>query len=308
MGAGGMLAGRAVRPGRAVVLTEEAEDLWAERIERLGIGDQLQLLSRPFRGRPTADEWHRLIASLVARHETHGFELLVIDPLAAFLPGRSENDAAAMLDVLLPLQELTRRGVGVLILHHPRKKESAPGRMARGSGALSGSADVLIELELVGTAADDNRRRRLSAYSRHRTTPRRLIVEQTEDGTDYVSLGDFVTNDFADNWRVLEGVLEDASRKLTRAEILSQWPADFVRPSAKVLWQWLDRAVKDRLILQEGEGRKHLPFRYWLDGMEEVWAGDEVKLEPLVLEPLPFEEPRKTLAEVRAERARRGKG
>ena len=63
LGAGGVLAGRAVRPGRAVVVTEEAEDLWAERIERLGIGDQVQLLSRPFRGRPTADEWHRLIAS-----------------------------------------------------------------------------------------------------------------------------------------------------------------------------------------------------------------------------------------------------
>jgi hypothetical protein len=307
LGTGGTLAGLAVRPGRAIIITEEADDLWAERIERLGIGDHVQLLSRPFRGRPTQDEWHHLIASLVARHESHGFDLLVIDPLAAFLPGRSENDAGTMLDVLLPLQELTRLGVCVLILHHPRKAESAPGRMARGSGALSGSADILVELEYVGGAADDDRRRRLSAYSRHQATPRRLIVELTEDGADYVSLGDFVGYDFADNWRVLEGVFEDATHKLTRAEVRSQWPADFVRPSPAALWRWLDRAVKEGLILQEGTGRKNDPFKYWLDGMEEVWKSGELELDPLPdLDPLPFVSKKKTLAEVRAERAGRG--
>ena len=306
MGTGGTLAGLAVRPGRAVVVTEEADDLWAERIGRLGLADQLHLVSRPFRGRPTPDQWQRLIASLVARHEAVGFDLLVIDPLAAFLPGRTENDAGTMLDVLLPLQDLTRRGVCVLILHHPRKAESAPGRMARGSGALSGSADILVELDLVGGAADDDRRRRLSGYSRHRATPRRLVVELTEDGTDYAALGDYATTDFADNWPVLSGVLEDADRKLTRAEVLRAWPADFPRPSETVLWRWLNRAVKEGLVLHEGTGRRAAPFRYWLDGMEEVWASGKVELEPLPeLDPLPGVSPRKTLAEVRAERGRR---
>jgi hypothetical protein len=312
LGPGGPLAGLAVRPGRAVVISEEADDLWADRIERLGIGNQLHLVSRPFRGRPTPDQWHRLIDSLVARHETHPFDLVVIDPLAAFLPGRTENDAGTMLDVLLPLQALTRRGVAVLVLHHPRKAESAPGRLARGTGALSGLADILIELELVGGAADDDRRRRLSGFSRHRSTPRRLVIEMTADGADYVSLGDYAGHDFADHWKVVSGVLEDATAKLTRAEILAQWPADYVKPSAVVLWRWLDRAVKDVLVLVEGTGRRKDPFRYWLDGMEEVWASSPRQrfldsLAPLPeLPPLPFGE-RKTLAEVRAERERRGK-
>jgi len=309
LGAGGPLAGLAVRPGRAVVVSEEADDLWAERIERLGIGDQLHLLSRPFRGRPTADQWQWLIDSLVARHETRPFDLVVIDPLAAFLPGRTENDAGTMLDVLLPLQALTRLGVAVLVLHHPRKGASAPGRLARGSGALSGSADILLELELLGGAADDDRRRRLSAFSRHRSTPRRLVIELSADGTDYVSLGDYAGHDFEDNWTVLAGVLEDASKKLTRAEVLAQWPADFFKPSAVELWRWLDRAVKEGRVRVEGTGRRNHPFRYWLDGMEEVWTDTPTRRFLDSLAPLPdleslAPERRKTLAEVKAERAK----
>ena len=40
------------------------------------------------------------------------------------------------------------------------------------------------------------------------------------------------------------------------------------------LWRWLDRAVKEGLVLVEGTGRRNHPFRYWLDGMEEVWKSD----------------------------------
>jgi hypothetical protein len=300
LGAGGVLAGLRVRPGRAVVISEEAEDLWAERIERLALGDQLTLLSRPFRGRPTPDAWQQLVDSLVARHQDQPFDLVVIDPLAAFLPGRTENDAGGMLDTLLPLQALTLLGVSVLVLHHPRKDEKVPGRLARGSGALSGSVDILIELELIGSAADDDRRRKLSAFSRHRSTARRMVIELTEDGTDYVSLGDYVGNDFEDNWPILAGVLEDADHKLTRKQIRDYWPEDFVRPSAMMLWRWLDRAVKEKRVLSEGTGRRGHPFVYWLDGMEEVW-----KSVPGYLPPLEWPFKRITLVEALAERARK---
>ena len=51
-----------------------------------------------------------------------------------------------MLDALAPLRRLTSSGMAVLLLHHPRKEASADGRAARGSGALSGFADVLVEM------------------------------------------------------------------------------------------------------------------------------------------------------------------
>jgi hypothetical protein len=212
--------------------------------------------------------------------------------------------------VLLPLQALTALGVCVLILHHPRKGRPAAGQAARGSGALSGSADILLELETLGGAADDDRRRRLSGYSRHRSTPRRLIIELSADGADYASLGDDLGHQFEGNWTVLFGVLEDATKKLTRADILAQWPADFLKPSPAELWRWLDRAVKDGRVRMDGTGRRNHPFKYWIDGMEEVWQSDPTRVFLDSLAPLPelehlMPERRKTLAEVKAERERR---
>jgi hypothetical protein len=60
----------------------------------------------------------------------------VIDTLATFLPLRTENNAALILEALQPLQRLTTLGVGVLVNHHPRKGESLPGRAARGSRVM----------------------------------------------------------------------------------------------------------------------------------------------------------------------------
>jgi hypothetical protein len=279
MAAGGLLAGQAVRPARVVVITEESEDLWRDRIERLGLGGHVRVIARPFHGRrPTHAEWQQLIDTLVARHASGGFDLVVIDSLAAFLPGRTENHAGIMLDVLLPLQALTRLGVGLLILHHPKKGPTAAGQMARGSGALSGSVDVLVELERVNPGAAGDRRRRLSGFSRHRATPERLVIELNPEGTDYAALGEDTGHEFEANWQVLRGVLEDTNKKLTRAQIRDQWPEDFVRPTAVTLWRWLDRAVKDGLVLVEGTGRRKSPFKYWLKGIEAKWATDPDRL------------------------------
>jgi RecA-family ATPase len=84
--------------------------------------------------------------------------LVVIDPLAVFLPS-SENTAAGMMEVLLPLQALTALGLSVLLLHHRRKGVVLPGQAARGSGALPGYADVLVEMHWYGRADEEDRRR-----------------------------------------------------------------------------------------------------------------------------------------------------
>jgi len=203
---------------------------------------------------------------------------LVIDPLASFLPGRTENNAGTAMAALAPLQRLTTLRVAVLVLHHPRKEESAPGRAARGSGALTGFADILIEMDWFGPPGADDRRRRLSAFSRHPETIPRLAIEWTADGSDYVSLGDFTEFEKADGWPVLRGVLEDADRKLSAESIRQQWPADYACPSRPTLWRWLDGAVADGRVKRGGSGRRHFPFVYWLPAKEEEWASDPFRL------------------------------
>jgi hypothetical protein len=54
--------------------------------------------------------------------------------------------------------------------------------------------------------------------------------------------------------------------------------------------------------LKRGTGRRNEPYRYWLDGMEEVWQSDPLRLPPLEFEPEDFLGKRRKLADVLADR------
>ena len=58
------------------------------------------------------------------------------------LPFTSALTEVSILDALMPLGELTGRGMATLLLHHPRKRTAAPGQAARGHGALLGHIDI----------------------------------------------------------------------------------------------------------------------------------------------------------------------
>ena len=177
---GGELAGLPVAPGRAIVISEEAACDWDARCRQFALGPNVQFLCRPFKGaRPTDAEWFALIAGLEALHRQEPFDLVVLDALATLLPGYAETCAPKMLDCLLPLQSLANLGPAVWLLHHPAKAKSADGQMARGSGALPGFADIVMEMRCVRRARSVDRRRRICAYSRYLETPRHLIIELT---------------------------------------------------------------------------------------------------------------------------------
>ena len=124
---GGTLAGLPVRAGKAVVLSEESPALGSSRSDKFDFGGHVCWICRPFCGKPRPAQWLGLIDEVAALHRQHPFDLLALDPLASFLPGRSENSADAILDALLPLQRLTTQGVVVLLMHHPRKKQGTAG-------------------------------------------------------------------------------------------------------------------------------------------------------------------------------------
>lgn len=269
------LAGLAVKPGKTIVVTEESPALWAERARRLDFGGQVIFISRPFAGRPSPEQWQALIDRLLQRRQEHGIDLAVFDPLAPLL--RRENQAGDMFDALRPLATLTRAGMAVLLLHHPAKGDRPLGHAARGSGALLSHVDISVEMRHLGSDLF-TRRRRFISLSRFAATPRQLILELDADGLDYLPVADAgdgaEMEAFRAGWQVLQLVLEDAPQKLTRRDILCEWPEDFVKPGSTLLWKWLDRAVADKLIAVEGSGRRNDPFRYWLPAREEVWKQD----------------------------------
>jgi hypothetical protein len=268
---GGMLAGIPLRPGRVVVVSEEARELWWERGLSLTLDGHVQWFCRPFRGKPTAEEWLDLLDQIGNMHDQQPLDLLAIDSLANLAPMRSENDSAEMLKALAPLQRLTARGVSVLISHHPRKRPSAPGQAARGSGALTAFVDIILEMDDVARRNPKDRRRRLRAFSRYSATPPTWVIEWTADGADYLGLGPSAEPDFAHGWPVLQTLLENAEGSLTRLDIFRQWPDSSPAPAKLTLWKWLDQLVREGRVLRDGSGSRKEPFKYHLPGMMEKW-------------------------------------
>jgi hypothetical protein len=266
---GGDLAGLPLTAARALVVSEEPLALWHRRTEHLDFGDHVGWFCQPFRGRPLLQEWEAFVDGIAALHAQRDFQLVLIDPLAAFFPGRAENNAGCMLEALAPLKQLTRRTLAVLVLHHPGKGEPAIGQLARGSGALQAAADILLELRFCPRASDSDRRRWLQALSRFPETPRQNIIELTADGTDYFSRGTFADEEFRAHWQVLRTILAEAIRKFTRDDLLDRWPGRLPDPAS--LYRWLQRAVAMGLLQRDGRGVRNHPFRYWLQEREEVW-------------------------------------
>ena len=127
------------------------------------------------------------------------------------------------------------------------------------------------------TAYSSECRRRLLALSRFDETPREQVIELNADGTDYLSRGSRADAEFAAHWCLLEVLLLQADRKLSRDEILAGWPAED-RPDAVTLYRWLRRAVEEGFLRQDGLGKSKNPFRYWLPASEERWRQDPIAL------------------------------
>ncbi len=268
MADGGQFAGLSVAPARVLVVSEESVSDWDSRCQQLAIGPNVQFICRPFQGaRPTEPDWFALIAELEALQAREPFDLLVIDALATCLPGHAEMCAPKLLDCLLPIQTLANRGPAVWLLHHPTKKKQADGQAARGTGALTGFVDIVMEMHGMRRARSRDRRRRICAYSRYAETPRQIVVELSADGRDYTVREDAGLARVPASTEA-EHVLAHAHEKLTVEEILQWWPDTSTPPDRSTLSRCLNRAVQEGRILRDGLGHAGGPYRYWLPGRE----------------------------------------
>ena len=274
-GFGGQLAGLDLAKAKAAIVSEERLEHWRRRHEKLHFPDDLVFLCRPFSSRPTRESWEALVDRLARLGGEQGVELVVIDPLAQFLPPASENEATAILDALQPLAQLTAAGQSVLLVHHPRKKESAPGLAARGSGALASAVDILVEMKLPPGSVPQDRRRKLSAWSRFEETPCERIIELSPDGTDYTERQLETADDRREDYvAMVEHLLTCPARQLTRRQLLNEWPKKSPTPHPVMLWRALDIAVTSGRSEQEGTGRKGDPLRYAVPGLDATWRPD----------------------------------
>jgi hypothetical protein len=187
---GAPLAGRETRRSRSLIVSEESETSWAIRRDALGLGGHLAVLSRPMLAKPNYGEWCEFVDYVGAWAAARSCDLVVFDTIGAFAPWRNENDAAEVQGTMNTLNRLTRDGRGVLLFHHHGKVDLREGRAARGSTALAGAADIILDLRRYKPDDAADRRRVLTGLGRFDEIPDEIVLSLSPDGAGYTAEGD----------------------------------------------------------------------------------------------------------------------
>lgn len=277
---GGKFLERTVAPAKVLFVSEESAEIWLERLQRMPVGEHLQILQRPFLGRPTVEQLDQIVELGMEMQAAGDLDLLVIDPLAKFLPGGSENSLNALQQTLKALQCLCDGGAGVAILHHPRRQRTEEGSVARGHGGLLAAVDIIVELSAYGPLHSDECRRKLFALSRFPDTPKRLVYEWVPKTGRFRFLGDPLSVRFHENWEHVYTILKGRTQAATHQELLMDWPADLERPSPATLYSWLNLAFEKKLLRRQGNGRCKDPYRYRLTNEDDEYL-DRGEIPPM---------------------------
>ena len=173
-----------------------------------------------------------------------------------------ENDAAKIQQALNPLHPITEAGAGVLLVHHLKKGDAAVGQGSRGSGALMGFVDVIVEFKPYDLAhIRQDKRRVLDGLGRTDETPEELVVELTDDGCRMVGTKAEATQH--ERLRVVADILEPTQDPMTSDEIRKAWPDNgLAKPSVATMRRDLYAATEKGWFDTTGTGTRGDPVRY----------------------------------------------
>ena len=242
-----------------VYLTEQTPGPFREALARAGVllrGAELRLV---FRADVAGLPWPHLIAQVAADAKRDGYGLLVVDTLGKLAQVKEENDAGEGGRLMVPLQDAAHNGLAVIVCRHERKGGGDVGESGRGSSAISGDVDVILQLRRP-EGNQPKSRRVIESLSRYSETPEKVVIELTEEG--YVLLGDEEAVTLNDALRKvsahLRGLFEQ-KESATLDELVNE--LDMTRAA-------IQRALKELEFRQEvertGEGKRGSPFRYSL--------------------------------------------
>jgi hypothetical protein len=222
-------------------------------------------------------QWIERLSFIRKRIDTEGYDLVVFDTLASIWSAKDENDAVGVQASLMPLRTLP---CAVLIIHHTRKAQhgdSEDGSAARGSSALTGFVDLILELKRWKAG---HRQRLLLAKGRFPSsvTPEESVIERTKDEKSFVLVGN------------RNEVTEAAEKEALLAAIPYGEPGATVEeigdtlngegPSRTRLFGELKKLQAEQLLGRSGTGKKGSPWVFWrLKGMGVVPNNCSIKFE-----------------------------
>jgi hypothetical protein len=263
--------GLAVESCKVVYVTEEAEGTWVDRRDKLGLGDHLRFVIRPFICKPAVADWHGFLADLKRMQQQDPADLIVLDPIDKLWPVKDENNAAEVTAALMPLHQLEPHPA-ILLIHHLRKNDGGEGTGTRGSGALMAFVDRIHELRRYDASAQADRRRVITSYGRDDDANREMVVELNKDGLDYAAHGDRDKAGHAEFVGTIRRLLPRKSPGWTFEEIMEGWDGERT-PRRKKLLDELKRGAEAEPPdwAREGGGKKGSPYTYWIDPDANKW-------------------------------------
>jgi hypothetical protein len=207
-----------------LIVSEESHGHWSRRRDDIGLTRDVHLMSRPFKGKPKMDSWCELVDVIAEAIAETKYGLIVIDTVPNHWPVVDENDAGQVSAALSPLHKLTEAGAAVLLTHHARKSGGQEGQAARGSGALTGFVDIMIELRRLSADDTENTRRVLSTFGRFDECPGELVIDLHNDG--YRVVGSRAQANLDELEEKIDEVLTNAGKPLNADEIREEWPTE----------------------------------------------------------------------------------
>jgi hypothetical protein len=252
---GDAICGLSTAQSTTVYLSEESAAGVVEKAVGFGV-EQASYVTRE--GDDPSADFGAAVDAAIAEAERTGARLIVIDTLTHFgrLARDAEKDAGATGELLAHAIRAAARGYAVVVLHHVRKAEGDDGTALRGSSAIAGAADVIIELRRL-ESGDRGTERSLRVLSRFSDSPEELVIAMK--GHRYVVAGESV--DDAKFERVASALieaLEGAGVVVGRDAICG-----LIKGRDSLTWRTARRLVQTGRIGGDGNGRKGSPYRFW---------------------------------------------
>jgi hypothetical protein len=238
--------GQLTMPCRAVYVTEQTPGPFREALERAGLlarGDELHIV---FRRDVAHLPWPDLVATVAADAIRDGYAVVVFDTIAKLAGIREENDAGQTAQAMVPLQDAAHDGLCVIVARHDRKSGGEVGESGRGSSAISGDVDVILQLKR-SEGNVPHTRRVIESLSRYAETPEKVVIDLTDEG--YVLLGDSEAVAVADAVRIVSAHLGG------EFEQKESWSVDELVASTELNRAAVQRALKQ--LRQQGEIDEH---------------------------------------------------
>jgi hypothetical protein len=249
--------GQPTMAAKVIYYTEQTPGPFSEALARAGLmgrGDELRVV---FRRDVAHLAWPEVVGAIAADAKRDGYGVVIFDTLAKLAGIREENSSGEGSAAMTPCQDAAHDGLCVIVARHDRKSGGEVGESGRGTSAISGDVDVILQLR----RPEGNQpasRRVIESLSRYSETPEKVVVELTDEG--YVLLGEAEAVALADGVRIVSAHLGG------EFEQKESWTTDELVEATELTRATVQRALRELRyrgeVVESGRGVRGDPHRY----------------------------------------------